>query len=127
MLFMIIVYIGIAYAVKEYVDWVYGKSWFWIILITLLVITLPRTVLNLLPKLMGDTKDVTDALMTIATILNWFFRVLYLVFMIYVTNFDYKESVILALFCYLLFLGLSNFFGHGIFHHIMRQETKELA
>ncbi len=118
-IFMVIVYILIAVAVKFYVDWIFDKKVIWIILITLLVLTIPRLILNYIPILIGSTSNNQASLLKVASALSWVARTLYLLFVITFLDIHSTPSIVLCVFCYLLFLALANFFAHGIVKHVL--------
>ncbi|MDO9260839.1 MAG: hypothetical protein Q7U08_02720 [Flavobacteriaceae bacterium] len=122
-IFMIGIYFFIAIAVKNYVDWIYSKKVIWIIIITLFVISIPRIILNIIPFMMGDISGNTDTLMKIASVISWVARTLYFIFIILIINIYSTPSIIISVSCYLLFIGLSNFFAHGIIYHISIQKN----
>ncbi|RKD14272.1 hypothetical protein BCY91_07215 [Pelobium manganitolerans] len=124
-IFMVIIYITIAIAVKYYVDWVFNKNILWIIIITIFVITIPRIILNRIPVLIGNVRGSTETLMTLSSIMSWIFRGLYLIFIFFFTNIHSIQSIILSVFCYALYLGLCNFFAHGLVFHILKQDTNK--
>ncbi len=120
-LFTIIIYCLIAFAVSTYVSWIIQKSIIWILIITFLLITIPRIILNKIPILIGNINGYTDEAMKIVSIISWVIRILYLIFIIFTIDMSSINGIMNGVLCYLLFLGLGNFFNHGLLFHILKQ------
>lgn len=98
-----------------------SKSIIWILIITFLLITIPRIILNKIPILIGNINGYTDEAMKIVSIISWVIRILYLIFIIFTIDMSSINGIMNGVLCYLLFLGLGNFFNHGLLFHILKQ------
>ena len=124
-IFMIVVYLLLPILVKYYTDWVIDKNIIWILVITVFAITIPRLILNYIPIVIGRLTTNKDRMLSVASVINWVARTLYLVFIFMITDLHNTKSIIISIFMCLLFYAFSNFFAHGIMHHVLIQDDNE--
>jgi hypothetical protein len=123
-LFIIIVYHVIAFSVSRYVGWIIQKNIIWIIIVSLIAIVISRIILNKIPFIIGNINGYEPTVITIASIISWIVRVLYLILIIITFDSQNYMTILNSVFCYLLFLGLGNFFNYGITLHLIKQDNK---
>ena len=124
-LFMLAIYLLISIAIKFYVGWVINLNIIWIILITIFALTIPRLILNRIPFVIGKLTSDKSGMLRLASIISWVVRVLYLLFIFLLLDIHNTKNIIACVFSYLLFYAFSNFFAHGIVHHVLIQEYKQ--
>lgn len=123
-LFIIIVYHIIAFSVSRYVGWIIQKNIIWIIIASLIAIVFSRIILNKIPFIIGNISGYEPTVMTIASIISWIVRVLYLILIIITFDSQNYITILNSVFCYLLFLGLGNFFNYGIIIHLTKHDAE---
>jgi hypothetical protein len=123
-LFIIIVYHVIAFSVSRYVGWIIQKSIIWIIIVSLIAIVISRIILNKIPFIIGNINGYEPTVITIASIISWIVRVLYLILIIITFDSQNYMTISNSVFCYLMFLGLGNFFNYGITLHLIKQDNE---